>query len=202
MAHETSLGPQWSPINSGELRGDESDHGDASPLASRKHYTKMAKKGRAKLGKMAAGGAEPKAIDSDFDNVKDRAYKAVQEPWGGSTIHPVTGHPINPEAGLAVTVREPGQNQIAVHMNASREHFNNAMDQAKEAYRPQLSRGSHALGVFRDDTTQRIDIDPVAIAARPTDARAIGTYTHAAGGAYDFKTGNGVWVPHVSRKQA
>jgi hypothetical protein len=202
MAHVTSLGAQWAPINSSELRGDESDNGDTSPLASAKHYKNMAKKGRAKLGKMAAGGQEPKAIESDYNSIKDRAYAATRGEWGGQTIHPVTGQPINPASGLAVTVRDPGQQQISVHMNASRTHFDNAMEQAKQAYLPQLGKAHHALGVFRDDTTQRIDFDPVAIADRPVDARAIGAYTHAAGGAYDFKTGNGVWVPHVSRKAA
>lgn len=197
MAQSTSLGAQWQPITTDDLRGDESG---GSPVTSPKHFTKMAKKGRAKLGRMAAGGTEPKAIEHDYDAVKSRAFDATRSEWGGQTIHPVTGQPVNPASGQAVTVREPGQQQISVHMNASQEHFNNAMDQARESYRPQLGRASHALGVFRDDTKGTIDIDPVAITDRPTDARAIGAYSHATGGAYDFKTGNGVWVPHTSRK--
>lgn len=200
MTAQTSLGAQWQPIRSNELRGDEADASSGSPLASPKHFLKMAKKGRAKLSKMAASGTEPKAINSDYTGIKNRAFESVKEPWGGQTIHPVTGQPINPASGLAVTVREPGQQQIAVHIGASREHFNNAMDQAREAYRPQLGRAHHALGVFRDETTGRVDIDPVAVTDRAVDARAIGAYTHASGGAYDFASGNGVWVPHVSKR--
>lgn len=197
MSATTSLGAQWHPINSAEAHG-----GDASPITSPKHLTKMAKKGRAKLSKAADLGHPGQGMEQNWPSVKEHAWNAVQGEWGGATYWANSGTPVNRKSGYAVTVREPGQEQLGVHIGASREHFENAMDQAKESYKPQLGRSHASLGVFRNEETGHIDMDPVAITDRATDAKAIGAYTHAAGGAYDFKTGNGVWVPHVSRKAA
>jgi hypothetical protein len=200
MTAQTSLGAQWSPISASEDQSIGAP--DSSQLASPKHYLKMAKKGRAKLAKMASVGHPGQGMEQNYSSVKEHAWNAVQEPWGGSTYWANSGTPVNRKSGYSVTVREPGQEQLGVHIGASREHFNNAMDQAKDTYRLQLGRSRGSLGVFRNEKTGNIDIDPVAITDRPVDAREIGAYTHAAGGAYDFSTGNGVWPPHVAKKQA
>ena len=57
--------------------------------------------------------------------------------------------------------------------------------------------GAH-LGVFRDEDTGRIDIDPVLVVDSLEDAEAIGAYTRNVGGAFSFGDGNGYWPPYVA----
>jgi hypothetical protein len=159
----------------------------------------MATKGRKLLqgaseqstsGVMTQGGSAKKAV-------KDAAFSASREDWGGATIHPATGKAVTPESGYAVAVRDHGQEQISVPHDAPRGEFDQAMQHAITQYAPQLGREGGHLGVFHDNANKRVDIDPVHIVPKAHQARNIGAYTHATGGAYNFATGDAEWTPHV-----
>jgi hypothetical protein len=128
----------------------------------------------------------------------DAAYAAVQESWGGATIDPTTGEAKDFPSGFAVTIREPGQEQISTPEKATADEFAKAVDTAKTQYADQLQGKDTYFGVFHDDDKQTIDIDPVAVVSTKNEAETIGAYTHAVGGAYDFSTGNGVFPPHIA----
>lgn len=137
-------------------------------------------------------------LNANWDQVKANAYQEVQKSWGGQTIDAHTGEPLNAEKGYALTVRPPGMGQVTVPEHASEADFNKAMDAAKQEYGSELEKGNRYLGVFHDDTEGRIDIDPVLVVNSVHEVEAVGSYTHAVGGAYDFSTGNGIWPPHVA----
>jgi hypothetical protein len=78
-------------------------------------------------------------------------------------------------------------------LNVSREQFDQHIERAASE---QGHMGTH-IGVFHDADKGTIDVDPTVITGSKSAVHSIGAYTHAVGGAYDFKTSNGVWVPHV-----
>src|SRR5204862_7128085 len=99
----------------------------------------------------------------------------------------------------ALTVKAPGQDTVTIPEDASPAYFAAAMAEARTRFEPQLSRAQHYLGVFHDDADHRIDIDPVLVVRSPNEVDAIGPYTHAVGGAYNFATRHGYFPPHVQR---
>lgn len=189
MSALDNLGPQFTPITSKEARGD-------SKPVSMSRFGQLAAKGQQMLSS-AAEQRSTAGLDRDWEGLKDRAYNAAQDSWGGVTVNSQTGHNVRQgERAYAVTVRHPGQSQIRLPENASREHFGSAMDRAREQY-PQLANRGHHLGVFHDDEEHSIDIDPVMVLKRKSEVDRVGTFTHAVGGAYSFRTGNGHFPPHV-----
>jgi hypothetical protein len=122
----------------------------------------------------------------------------VQQPWGGATINAATGAPIQGNEDLyALTAKPPGEQTLSIPINASRDHFMSAMDEARKRYAHLLERANHHLGIFRDEDVNRIDFDPVVTTNNQRDAEAIGAHTRNVGGAYHFASGDGFWPPHV-----
>jgi hypothetical protein len=178
------------PIREHEARGN-------SRSVSPEEYQSLAAAGREHLDRAARSGQSVAGLDKHWDSVKADAYEASREPWGGRTINS-RGRSVHPNANVyALTVRHPGQGQIHVPLDAPRDHFDAAMDTARARYGDQLaSKGGH-LGVFHDVDENRIDIDPVHIVKTRKHVEEIGAYTHAVGGAYHFRSGNGYFPPHV-----
>lgn len=173
--------------------------GDSRPV-SHDEFNKLAYSGKLKLGAILRDTHPTPAFDSPahWSQIKDAAFASTREPWGGQTIEPATGKAIEPSDGFAMTIRDADQDPISIPMNAAPTQLSAAMDKAKELYAEKLSAKKVYLGVFRDDDENRIDVDPVTVVPSTDDVDAIGCYTHAIGGAYDFSTGNGHFCPHVA----
>lgn len=183
--------PQFvEPIRAHEARGD-------SRPVSHDEYQRLAGQGHEYLASAAQRGQSTAGLDKNWDGVKADAYQASREPWGGRTIN-ARGKAVNPKANVyAITARHPDQKVISVPLDAPQEHFNAAMDHARNTYSSQLaSHGGH-LGVFHDADEGRIDIDPVHIVNSRQKVDQVGAATRAVGGAYHFRSGNGFWPPHV-----
>jgi hypothetical protein len=115
------------------------------------------------------------------------------------TIDAHTGKSLAKDADVyVVTVKDVGMQSVSVREGATRQEFDAAMDTARQRFGSILSRESHSLGVFHDDDLKRIDIDPVLIVKNRADVDTIGAATHAIGGAYNPKTGDGFWPVHVA----
>jgi hypothetical protein len=178
--------------------GPEHARGNSRPV-SREEFQALARKGNSWLDKAKRDASPITALDGDWDSIKHRAWGEVQKPWGGATIDAHTGEFMPDGADrYALTVKPRGMVPVHLPETISEADFKAAMDQAKEMFRPVLERQHFQLGVFHDDDLHQIDIDPVAVVDSPELVEQVGSYTHALGGAYHFKTGNGYWPPHVA----
>lgn len=186
----------FSEIHAGDLSTPDARR---SPAVSAEEFQQYAQRGASKYGHLRAGASKPKALSGkNWTALKQHAYEQSREPWGGTTTDTHSGKDIAPDAdAYALTVREPGMDSVSVDPNANQAAFDVAMETAKKRYADILSRPGHALGVFHDDDLKRIDIDPVLVTPSLSDVHDIGAYTHAVGGAYHFKSGDGYWPPHV-----
>ena len=175
--------------------------GDSKPVTA-SEFEKLHSQGKDKYDSLLADTRPAKAFDSSphWQAVKSLAFDSVQESWGGQTIDPATGAAIDPKDGYSLSIKSPEQKQLSVSENASEDDFAAMMDHAKEVYADKLKGSQVYLGVFRDNNNHRIDIDPVAIVQSKDDVDALGAYTHAIGGAYEFATGNGHFPPHVAAR--
>jgi len=173
-----------------------------SPEVSPEEFQAHARRGAAKVARLKAGATEPTALSgASWDKIKAHAFKVSREPWGGDTIDAHTGKSV-PDGldAYALTVRDPNMPSVHVDPKASEAAFDKAMETAKSRYHDILSRPGHHLGIFHDQDTGTIDIDPVLVTPNLADVHDIGAYTHAVGGAYHFKSGDGFWPPHVKEK--
>lgn len=162
-------------------------------------FQRLARLGNQWIDRAKRDATPTTGLDQHWDRIKHDAYREAQLPWGGATINPHTGQQIRPDADLyALSVKPRGMTTVSVPETASEAEFGAAMDQAKELFRPALERAHFHLGVFHDDDNHRIDIDPVAIVDSLDLVDQVGAYTHAIGGAYHFKSGDGFWPPHVA----
>lgn len=152
--------------------------------------------GERMLKAMHKDSSPPTGITDNRERIVDRAVTEAHKSWGGVTIDAHTGEEIHRESGYALTVKAPGQHSIVLPESASHEEMDWAVREALSRF-PQLNNAQHALGIFHDDDHHRIDVDPVLIVDTTHQVDAIGTFTHAIGGAYDFATGNGHFPPHV-----
>lgn len=175
--------------------------GNSRPV-SEEEYDRIAASGKGMLAERLQNRAPTKGLDENWDGLKDKAFVEVQQSWGGATINAHTGVPLESTADkYALTIKPKGVKPVSIPETASREEFDVAMDSAKEQFRPLLENGGSHLGVFHDDENHRIDIDPVVVVDTLDEVEAIGAYTHAIGGAYHFKSGDGFWPPHVAEPQ-
>ena len=181
------------PITADEARGDSRE-------VSRAEFHALADEGRQMLEDMRTAATPTDGLDHNWEALKEQAHAAVQEEWGGVTIDAHTGATVEPTTGYALSVKEPGQQTTSISEEDAKDpaKFGAAMDRARESYGVQLQSADHYLGVFHDDLNNRIDIDPVVIVDTKEQVDAIGAYTHAIGGAYEFETGNGHFPPHVA----
>jgi hypothetical protein len=183
-----------------EIHKSDLSSGDArrSRAVSSAEFQRVARRGAAKY-KLRSGQSSPHALKGDKLNALiDRAHTEAMKPWGGLTTDSHTGKDLPGNADkYALTARAPGMDTVSVPEGASKAEFAKAMRQAVQKYGPILDRKGHSLGVFHDNDKGTIDIDPVLIADNLKDAEDIGAFTHAVGGAYHFKSGDGFWPPHV-----
>jgi hypothetical protein len=200
MTANDNVNPQqFRPIKASELPLNLPTAAATSHPVSSEEFQSRAAAGHAELTRMAGRKQSTAGFDNDWQGVKDRAWNATREPWGGGTYSPRTGRPVEytGKDKHALTVREPDQSPITVAPEMGREHFDAAMDQARDQYAGKLQRANHFLGAFHDADQKRIDIDPVAVVSGRRKSQNIMAATHAVGGAYHFASGDGVWPPHV-----
>jgi hypothetical protein len=165
---------------------------------SKEEFAALASEGRTKLEGFRRDGSAPKGLDDNFDKISDDAYKSVQSEWGGATIDAHTGKALAGNAdAYALTVKPVGVDSVSVPIGASREEFGAGMREARSRFDSELHAQQHHLGVFRDEDSGRVDIDPVLVVKNHHDVETIGSYTHAVGGAYHFASGDGYWPPYV-----
>lgn len=170
--------------------------GDSRPV-SVEEFNRLARRGQEQLDQFAKNASPIDGLDRDWDSVKRAAWTEAQKSWGGATIDAHTGKPLSQgENKYAITVKG-GRETVSVPDSASQADFDTAMGTAKERFRDILERESHYLGVFHDDDTGRIDIDPVLVVSKSSDVETIGAASYSIGGAYNFRDGLGYWPPHV-----
>jgi hypothetical protein len=181
------------PITAKEAR-------DASRPVTDAEFQALAREGVNRLGLLRAQRSPVTAMDRNWTGLKHAAYAESQKPWGGVTIDGHTGKTADfgKADKYALSVKKSGMHTVSVPEDASEEQFNAAMDRALAQFRGLLEGKQAYLGVFHDDEEHRIDIDPVLVVDSVREVEAIGAFSHAIGGAYHFRTGNGVFPPHVA----
>lgn len=132
----------------------------------------------------ASRPSEPLSMD-----VAQEAWFATREPWGGLTVDLRTVQSVSRDHGYAVPT---GGYHTSVSPAAEYGEFVAAL--ARTAY---LLPDGQYLGVFYDLDENRIDMDSVYLTDSLDDAIAVGVASHSTGGAYDFATGDAVWMPHL-----
>lgn len=182
-----------------EITEDEA-RGNSRPV-SRQEFQHLAALGNRMIDQMKRDSSPPTGLTDHWEDVKDQAWQAVQQPWGGVTVDTHSGDLVADGADrYAMSVKPGSLKSVSVPVDATREQFDAAMDQALDKFGPVLARQGYHLGVFHDADVPRIDIDPVAVVDTPYQVDAIGAYAHSIGGAYHFATGNGYFPPHVDEE--
>ena len=197
-ADAAKLGPHQvaPPITAGEARGD-------SRPVSAAEFQHLAATGLNQLAVMSTRRAPLTGLDRNWQKIKDDSWAEVTQPWGGATIDAHTGKALPQGADrYALTVKPHGLDKVSVPEHATRAEFDQAMEKARMRFRKELEKGQRHLGIFHDDDHHRIDIDPVVVVDTIGEVETIGAYTHAIGGAYHFKSGDGFWPPHVAGQAA
>lgn len=167
---------------------------------SPQEFDKVAAVGAAQYEQLrrASSTADGIAPGKKWDKIVKAAYTEAMKSWGGVTIDSHTGKFVKDDDDkYALTVRDAGMRTTSIPEGASFEDFTKAMNLAKLRYAHILERKDHHLGVFHDDDKGTIDFDPVLVTGDKSNVETIGAYTHAVGGAYHFKSGDGFWPPHV-----
>ena len=179
------------PITAAEARGN-------SRPVSAHEFQRLAAQGLSQIAAMAWNRRPVTELDRWWPQVKADSFRKCQEPWGGATVDSHTATPLQTDADkYALSVKPQGMDKVSVPEDASQAQFEAAMDRALKQYRPELEKGSHYLGIFHDDDNHRIDIDPVVVVDTVGEVETIGAYSHAVGGAYHFRSGDGFFPPHV-----
>ena len=171
--------------------------GDSRPVSA-VEFQFMAKVGQGQLDKMKANASPTTGLDQNWSKIKSESYDEVRKPWGGATIDAHTGEALPQGVNkYAITVKDRGVETVSVRENPTPAEWESAMNEARQRFGPILEREGHHLGVFHDDDSGCIDIDPVLVVSSSRDVETIGAASHAIGGAYNFQDGNGYFPPHV-----
>jgi hypothetical protein len=179
------------------ITADEA-RGNSRPV-TRTEFDDLAATGRAMVHARMSSRTPATGLDERWDTIVADAFRAVSQPWGGVTVDTHTGQPIQSDADLyALSFRPQGVASVSTPEDPTLAEFAAAMAAARTRFRVQLEATGAHLGVFHDDDMGRVDIDPVLIVDTVDEVEAIGAYTHAVGGAYHFRTGDGFWPPHVA----
>lgn len=137
---------------------------------------------------------DPALIDAAFNN--------VQKEWGGATVDAHNGHVLTKADAkgnhYAVTARL-GKEETTIPIGSSRAVFDRAYHTALTRYSDVLDSDGGHLGIFRNEDTGKIEFDPVYHTTDTHTTEAVGTYSHSNGGAFNFRTENGHWTPHVAK---
>lgn len=162
-------------------------------------FEQLAQEGKQILADKTKAASEPTALsDENFAALAHDLYQKVQPEWGGETLDTHTGVAVDPQAdAYSVTARPQGAKAISVPIGASEAVFAKALRKAIDTFKPQLSMEGAHLGVFHNVETGKIEIDPAQVLTDQHQVEAVGAASHAAGGAYHFKSGLGYWVPYV-----
>jgi hypothetical protein len=173
-----------------------------SPLMTRAEFQASAARGEDIVNNAIANGSPPVNLMTGA-NIQ-AAVDSVQEKWGGITIDAHGGGIVSqssqPPDPLSVSIGGSGNSVIisAAMGTADPGTLMAAMQQAQTQFADQLQAQGAALGIFRDETSGTIQIDPVMVVQGVPAARDVGAYTGATGGAYRFSDGNGYWPGHVA----
>lgn len=180
-----------------EITADEA-RGNSRPVSA-SDFQHLAAIGNRMVDQMKRESSPAAGLDDNWADIKTRAWKEVQKSWGGVTVDSHNGGFVPDGADeFAMSVKPGSMHSVSVPENATEAEFDAAMDSALAKFRPVLERKGYHLGVFHDDDSHRIDMDPVAVVGSPYEVEAIGAYAHSIGGAYHFATGDGYFPPHVS----
>jgi predicted ABC-type ATPase len=185
--------PKFVPITANQARGNSRE-------VSAEEFQKIAVEGDARIKALMAASSSPDGLDRNWAKIKEDAYVESRKSWGGLTIDTHTGEPVvTTKDAYALTVKPPGVASVTVPEDATPEQFDKAMEKARRLFDRQFGSDKAHIGIFHDDDLHRIDIDPVLVVDNLHDVETIGAATHAIGGAYNFRDGNGYWPPHVER---
>lgn len=182
------------------IRAEDLSTPDArrSRPVSMEEFQQIAAEGAQRMREMHQEADGTAGLDRNWSQIIEHAYRATREPWGGVTIHSATGRPLNTRGNsYALSATPGGTDSVIIHPKASKEDFAGSMSQARDKFGEILARKDHHLGVFHDDDRKAIEVDPIVIAKNRADVERIGSFTHATGGAYHFRSGKGFWPPHV-----
>lgn len=181
-----------------EITADEA-RGNSRPVSA-EEFQRIAARGKQRMEALRRGATPPTGLTRNWPQIKRDSYAEARKSWGGATIDAHTGKALESDAdAYAITVKPNGLSSVSVPENADYREFDNAMNTALKRFGGQLAQQQHYLGVFHDDDEGRIDIDPVVVVHSLQEVEEIGAYTHAIGGAYHFKSGDGFWPPHVAK---
>jgi hypothetical protein len=163
-------------------------------------FAALAARGKARLGALRADRETPAVLNGpDWQNVKDEGWAAVQQEWGGATTDVHTGERVTGGDRYAITMRPTGSQTVTVPIGATRDEFDQAMEEARKRWEHNVFTMHQAnIGVFRNDDTGFYEIDPVLVVDNVDDVETIGAYAHSSGGAYNFGDGLGYWPPYVA----
>lgn len=135
----------------------------------------------------------PPGFDQDLDQIQE-AYDHTRAAWDGVTIDLGAMQTVRRSTGYAVSTG--GDVHTGYHRDlpegASLPEFLKAICEVARH-----TPDGQYLGVFHDSELPRIDIDTVYLTESRDDAIAVGVAAHSTGGAYDFATGNALWIPHL-----
>jgi hypothetical protein len=163
-------------------------------------FAALAARGKARLGALRADRETPAVLNGpDWQNIKDEGWAAVQQEWGGATTDVHTGERVTGGDRYAITMRPTGSQTVTVPIGATRDEFDQAMEEARKRWEHNVFTMHQAnIGVFRNDDTGFYEIDPVLVVDNVDDVETIGAYAHSSGGAYNFGDGLGYWPPYVA----
>jgi hypothetical protein len=187
------------PLTAADLSNPDTPR---SREVSAEEFLNLAEIGHARLAAIRSRPVAPTegVLDaSKWLTIRNDSWATVQEEWGGATIEAATGVPITGKPKrYAMSVKPPGVETVSIPIGSDRASFDTAMEEARTRFATELSYPQYHLGVFRDEDTGQIDIDPVLVVDNLEDVESIGAYARSVGGAYSFADGNGYWPPHVA----
>lgn len=196
----SGLHPKGGPTRFPQISRSQLSNPDTprTRAVTEEEFQTLAATGRTELARMRANASPPRGLDENWDTIVQRGYNETRQPWGGATVDAHTGRFLEEDADVfVVTVKPPGVKSVTVSPDASPDEFRASMDTARQRFSDELSYENHSLGIFHDEDLGRIDIDPVLVLPNAGLVDTIGAYTHAVGGAYNPRTGDGYWPPYV-----
>jgi phage tail tube protein FII len=117
--------------------------------------------------------------------IKQIAYKRIQESWGGATIRH-DGFMVTDKTDTYAVAVSP---TVSIHENSSFATFAAAFD----GVMANIECGYY-IGVFHDDVKRTIDFNMVTVVNSTDEVDALyAAGNPITGGAYHFATGNGYW---------
>ena len=176
------------PITAAEARGDS----QPMRLAC---LTRLAMRGTDLLMAAARRARPRKRLTGDLIL---EAWVDTRSPWGALTIDLEAAQTVLRSDGYAVSTG--GNVNTGAHAEVSPDASLADFSAAMITVASRTPLGQH-LGVFYDADLERIDIDSVYLTDDRSEAIAIGTASHSLGGAYDFATGDAVWMPHLAESE-